>query len=247
MSAEQQRTLDELAEDFAGKLTALTRGVLGEGSPRFHALNMGRRVRVAPISADERVRRIPVSIDGVERLSLLACYYCCWDGQSEFLATDHSEVHVNYKDVPDPLLRFEYERRLREPPGAHVQIHAHRDEMAYLLRLADGGRPGRKLRHDRLPRLSEMHVPVGGHRVRPSLEDVLLFLHREFGIDTVQGWKGVIAQHLEEWRLLQLKSAVRDAPDAAAEVLRKLGYQVEAPKVVSPRRPGADSVKLFWP
>lgn len=246
VNAEPQRTLDELADDFASKLTALTRGVLGKDSPRFHAVNMGPRIRVAPINENERVQRIPISIDGNEKLSLLACYYCCWDGASEFLATDQSDVHLFYDGVSDPLMRFEYVRKSKEPPGAHVQIHAHRDEMAYLLRLADRGRPREGMRRDRLPRLAEMHVPVGGHRMRPSLEDVLLFLRREFGIDTAPTWRATIREHLEEWRLLQLKSAVRDAPEAAVEVLRNLGYQVEAPKVVSPR-PAPESVKLFWP
>lgn len=245
MSAEQQQKLNELADGFAGKLTELTRGVLGEESPRFHALNMGNRVRVAPIHDDEKVLRIPVRIGGVVRMSLLVRYFCCWDGHSAFLATDQSHVHLYYADVPDPLLRFEYERKSQEPPGAHVQVHAHRDEMAYLLRLSDAGRPGEKFRHDRLPRLSEMHLPVGGHRMRPSLEDVLLFLKREFGIDTAADWRTVIDRHLEEWRLTQLKSAVRDAPEAAAEVLRGLGYGVGAPKVTAPR--SGEPAKLFWP
>jgi hypothetical protein len=119
--------------------------------------------------------------------------------------------------------------------------------MAYLLRLAERkGRPRSGLRSGKLPRLSEMHLPVGGHRMRPSLEDVLLFLEREFAIDVVDGWRNVIDEYLREYRLLQLMSAVRDAPEAAAEVLRDLKYVVEAPKVVPPRA-APDDAKLFWP
>ncbi|KAF4409590.1 MULTISPECIES: hypothetical protein [Streptomyces] len=246
MTRDEPASLDVLATEFADKLTLLTRGVLGEDSPRFHAIETGHRLRVAPIKADERSRRIPISINGEPCLSLLVCYYCCWDGSSTFLATDQADIKLFYDRTPDPLLRFEYVRGSNEPPGAHIQVHAHRDEMAYLLRLAEAGRPKQGLKRRKLPRLSEMHLPVGGHRMRPALEDVLLFLHREFAVDVVPGWRNVIRDHLHEWRRLQLKSAVRDSPDDAAEVLRAMGYLVEPPKVRGPR-PAPDAVKLFWP
>lgn len=234
------------AAGFADQLTSLTRGVLGEDTPRFHAINMGSKIRVSPIREDEVLQRIPISIDGEPRLSLMVRFYCCWDGSSTFMATDQADVHVFYAGVPDPLLRYEYVRSSKEPPGAHVQVHAHRDEMAYLLRLAEKGRPKQGLKRNRLPRLSEMHLPVGGHRMRPALEDVLLFLKREFAIDTVEGWKTVIDEHLRDWRLMQLKTAVRDAPDTAAQVLRSLGYSVVEPTVPEARQ-APDDVKLFWP
>ncbi|WP_409469100.1 hypothetical protein [Streptomyces sp. HC307] len=246
MTAEGMSRLDELATAFADDLTALTRGVLGEDTPRFAALNMGQRVRVSPISADEKVLRIPISVNGEPVLSLMARYYCCWDGSSTFLATDQADIHVHYAGISDPLIRFEYVRSSKEPPGAHIQVHAHRDEMAYLLRLADAGRPRQGYRRRKLPRLSEMHLPVGGHRMRPALEDVLLFLKREFAVDTAEKWRTVIDEHLRNWREIQLMSAVRDAPEAAAEVLRALGYAVQPPKVVRPRV-SQDDVKLYWP
>lgn len=246
MKADEASPLAIQAAAFADMLTDLTRGVLGDGTPPFRALNMGARIRVAPITDAEVIQRIPIRINGQDRLSLMVRYYCCWDDTSTFMATDQTDVHLFYGGVADPLIRFEYVRDSKEPPGAHIQVHAHRDEMAYLLRLADSGRPKRGLKNDRLPRLSEIHIPVGGHRMRPALEDVLLFLKREFAIDTVEGWRTVLEASLMDWRLTQLKSAVRDAPEAAAETLRRLGYVVEAPKMVRPRQ-SPDSVKLFWP
>ncbi|MFD5160603.1 hypothetical protein ACFWMJ_21430 [Streptomyces hawaiiensis] len=243
---EEMSRLDELATAFADDLTSLTRGVLGEDAPRFAALNMGQRVRVSPISADEKVMRIPVSVNNDPVLSLMVRYYCCWDGSSTFLATDQADIHVHYAGISDPLIRFEYVRSSKEPPGAHIQVHAHRDEMAYLLRLADSGRPKQGNRRRRMPRLSEMHLPVGGHRMRPALEDVLLFLKREFAIDTAETWRTVIDERLRNWRVIQLMSAVRDAPDAAAEVLRALGYTVQQPSVVR-QRTSPDHIKLYWP
>ncbi|MEU6497558.1 hypothetical protein ABZ890_45635 [Streptomyces sp. NPDC046984] len=246
MTAEETSKLDELATTFADDLTALTRGVLGEDALRFAALNVGNRVRVSPMSTDERVQRVPVSVNGEAILSLMIRYYCCWDGSSTFLATDQADIHVHYAGISDPLIRFEYVRSSKEPPGAHIQVHAHRDEMAYLLRLADAGRPKQGFRRRKLPRLSEMHLPVGGHRMRPALEDVLLFLKREFAIDTAPTWRSTLDEHLRNWRKIQMMSAVRDAPEAAAEVLRAMGYKVDPPMVVSPRTPD-ENVKLYWP
>ncbi|MFE2047952.1 hypothetical protein ACFXAS_05555 [Streptomyces sp. NPDC059459] len=242
---EETSKLDELAAKFADDLTGLTRGVLGEDTPRFAALNMGTRVRVSPIAADERELRIPVSINGEAVLSLRVRYFCCWDGSSKFLATDQADIHVHYAGIPDPLIRFEYVRTSKEPPGAHIQVHAHRDEMAYLLRLADAGRPRRGLKRRKLPRLSEMHLPVGGHRMRPALEDVLLFMQREFAVDTVPGWRSVIEKRLKTWREIQLMSSVRDAPEVAAEALRAMGYRVE--RTFPTPRGSQDDVKLYWP
>lgn len=237
--------LDEEAAEFATKLTELTRGVLGQDSPLFSAQTIDHRVRVAPLAADGRSMRIPICIDGQRCLNLHVQYFCCWDGPKQFLAIDRADVHVFFEGANDPLLRYEYLRHCEEPPGAHVQLHAHRDEMAYLLRLGEKkkGRPAKKMRQGKLPRLAELHFPVGGHRFRPSLEDVLLMLEREFAIDVTDGWRDVVGKHLQEWRLLQVKSVARDAHETAAEVLRELGYTVTAPEGIGAQRPG----RLFWP
>lgn len=238
-------TLDEKAAEFATKLTQLTRGVLGQDSPSFFALTSGDRVRVVPTDADRRNVRIPITINEEHSLDLHVEYKCCWDGPGRFLAIDKADLHVYIVGANDPLMRYEYVRSCKEPPGAHLHVQAHRDEMAYLLRLSEKNKskPAVKMKQRRLPRLAELHFPVGGHRFRPSLEDVLLMLEREFAIDVADGWRAVVNQHLEEWRLLQVKSVARDAHETAAEVLRELGYTVTAPEGIGVQRPG----RLFWP
>ncbi|MFC9244595.1 hypothetical protein ACFT7S_11360 [Streptomyces sp. NPDC057136] len=245
MSAEEA-TLEDKATEFADTFTALTRGVLGPDSPRFAALNVGNRIRVAPLAADGRSMRIPVKIDGERCLNLHVQHFCCWDGTNKYIATDRADVHVFFEGVQDPLLRYEYLRDSRNPPGAHLQIHAHRDEMAYLLRLGEKkkGRPAAMMRKGKLPRLAEMHLPVGGHRMRPAFEDVLLLLEREFAIDVEPDWRAVLDVHLRNWRILQLKAAVRDAHESAAETLRDIGYTVEPPKGMEPQREWS---RLYWP
>ena len=75
----------------------------------------------------------------------------------------------------------------------------------------------------------------GGHRFRPCLEDVLEALANEFGIDVKDGWREAIREGREEWRRMQLRAAVRDAPRDVAEVLRSMGYEV-----IDPAEPPAD-------
>ncbi|MFC0247381.1 hypothetical protein ACFFIO_02585 [Citricoccus parietis] len=74
--------------------------------------------------------------------------------------------------------------------------------------------------------MQELHFPMGGHRFRPALEDVLEMLIDEFGIDNDQNAREALKRGRLVWRQTQTKSAVRDDPESAVEVLRGLGYDV---------------------
>ncbi|GFH78121.1 MULTISPECIES: hypothetical protein [Streptomyces diastaticus group] len=251
MTADEAR-LEAKATGFAETLTALTRGVLGPDSPRFSAGYSGTRVLVAPLDEDGMTATsIPVAIDQVPCLQLHIQHFCCWDTAGQYLATDRADVKVFFESSLEPLLRHEYVRKGKNPPGAHLQVHAHRDELAYLLRLAERKQssPSGKSRRGKPPRVSEIRFPVGGHRFRPGLEDVLLLLEREFAIDVEPGWRKIIEAETGKWRQSRLRAAVRDAPDVAAAVLRDLGYAVDPPQgdgLPAPRSSGMDS-RLYWP
>ncbi|MFI6624287.1 hypothetical protein [Streptomyces sp. NPDC050528] len=238
--------LHKVAEDFAEELTATLSGVLPR-APRFHAFRTGRKLWVTTVAgeASELTQsRIELYINGEPELTLAMNYYCCWDQAAEFLAVDKSTLALHYRQDPEPLLRYEYVRGWTWPPGAHMHVHAHHNQISWLQRLSDSGRPGRMLQRKRRPGLAELHFPVGGHRMRPSLEDVLLMIVHEFDVDTVAGWEGVLTDGIRRWRDKQLRSAVRDAPDQAVEVLRAMGYQIAAPD--SPAAPAAPA-KLYLP
>ncbi|GAB3305110.1 hypothetical protein GCM10027298_23950 [Epidermidibacterium keratini] len=51
----------------------------------------------------------------------------------------------------------------------------------------------------------------------------------EFGVDTADGWHTNLEDGREKWRRKQLRSAVRDSPREAADVLRRMGYEVYVP------------------
>ncbi|MFI8928240.1 hypothetical protein ACIG3E_11265 [Streptomyces sp. NPDC053474] len=228
--------LHKAAEGFAEELTSTMRGVL-PSAPRFHAISQGRRVWVTTACEDEdgldpRKCRIEVLIGGAVEMTLAVGYYCCWDQANQFLAVDNSGIEVFFQHDVEPLFRYEYVRKATGrgwPPGAHFHIHAHHNLLPWLQRLSGTGRPATRIRQGRRPGLAELHFVVGGHRMRPSLEDVLMMVVREFGVDTVDGWEAVLNDGIRKWRDKQLRAAVRDSPVQAIEVLRSLGCKIDVP------------------
>src|SRR5262249_40305270 len=146
---------------------------------------------------------LKLTINGIHRLNLLIKLHLCWDSGQDFLAVDKSFFHVRAEGKDDtPLFRFEYVRRAtRDVRCSHVQIHAHRDELTYLLMHAEKARPATRVRRDKIPRVAEFHFPNGGHRFRPCIEDILHALILEFGVDAQQEWRTAVEEGREDWRI----------------------------------------------
>ncbi|MEV4658094.1 hypothetical protein [Micromonospora sp. NPDC049301] len=172
----------------------------------------------------------PLHIGGTRRLDLFVKLNCCWDRGASFLAVEESWFHVIPVGDKVPLFRYEYLRRANGSiPAAHVHVHAHRDEFAYALVAGEKGKARQRWRAGKPPRMAEFHFPVGGHRFRPCIEDVLNAVVVEFGVDHVDGWEAAVRAGREQWRRTQLRAAVCDAPDEAVAALRGLGYDVKPP------------------
>ena len=121
-----------------------------------------------------------------------------------------------------PAIRFEYERDKSSVPAAH--IHVHGDGGLLSPGLMKNGKKG-----SRTGDWQNLHLPVGGHRFRPSLEDFLYFVINECGFRGRAEWEDTLLTSRVSWLDKQCAAATRDAPDVAAEALRALGYQVTAP------------------
>ncbi|QKW36302.1 hypothetical protein HUT06_21575 [Actinomadura sp. NAK00032] len=253
MLAEDEEQLTRQADTFASDLTRTVQGVLGPDVPAFEAVyergkRGARRLLVRSRTPEgEPSPPIPIKIDGKCRLELIVQLQCTWDGHRSFLAIEDSKAHVRMMRKPEPLFRWEY---LRHPesnvPCAHFHVHAHRDEAVYLLLTGKGDNARIRKRAAQLdadtpviPQLSDLHLPLGGPRFRPCLEDVLQFLVEEFGIDCEVGWKDAIHKGRRAWRRLQTGVVVRDCPDEAVRVLKDLGYAIEPPT-----EPRAESNKI---
>jgi hypothetical protein len=221
------RSLAEQADSFAQELQGLLDGVLpGQRVIRSVQAADGRRYVVRPEGDDVQARRLPLTIDGEQLASLQLDIYLSLDRVGRYLKATRSDVVVHSVLDRQPLVRLEYRADMQDAPVAHWQFHAERGAFTHLLSHASRTRPRQVRRpHD----LSALHLPVGGERYRPCLEDVLQFLVEDCGVDAVPGWRTAVTAGRERWRRRQLASAVRDAPGVAVRILGELGYRVEPP------------------
>jgi hypothetical protein len=221
--------LVEEVSPFAEQLMATLGGVL-EREILF-AVDVGleaekRHVIVQPEGGEP----IVINIDGRPVFELVVRYLCVWNASKEYFAVDESEMTVSVVGVNESLFHFDYKREMGgSVPVAHVNVHANRDEIIYAMMLGTKKRARRRAKATdagTVPRLSQLHIPVGGHRFRPSVEDVLEMLIHEFGIDAATDALPRLRAARAEYRTTQVRASVTDDPEAAAAVLRDLGYSV---------------------
>ncbi|MCA0145598.1 hypothetical protein [Blastococcus sp. LR1] len=167
---------------------------------------------------------IPLLVGGEVLATLSLAMFLSLDRSETFLKTVRSDFIVKSTLHRQPLIRLDYRADMDRAPSAHWQFHAERGAFSHLLARAHALDPTRvNMPHD----LGSLHIPVGGERFRPCLEDFLQFLIQECGIDRRDGWLRVLEEGRRRWRLRQLAATIRDAQDHTADVLRGLGWAVE--------------------
>lgn len=177
---------------------------------------------------------IPLQVDRMVVLRLELDYALTLDSRDEWLKVESSTFAVRPEGNGEPFFRYDYQSQPRSIPSAHINIHAHRDDLIAAL---IGGRSSTRARRRRtrfiddgqLPRFSKFHFPVGGRRFRPCLEDLLESVIDEFGIDCADGYREVLQRGRRSYRESQMKATVRSSPGIAVEVLRSMGYRVTEP------------------
>ncbi|MDQ4501516.1 hypothetical protein [Sinomonas sp. ASV322] len=223
-------SLEAQAERFAEDLTETVSDVV-PGIAAFAATSLssdaGERflVRQSPNTG------IALRVGDEPLLTLTVEYRCRLDGHDRYLAVDESSIKVfaGSRAAGEPLFRFEYVRSTHDGvPAAHLHVHAHRDALTYVMaRCGDStGRARRRQQTAQVPRSDELHFPLGGHRFRPCLEDVLEMLITELGVDHPDAARAALRAGRESWRRTQTRSVVRDAPSEAIAALEDLGYEV---------------------
>lgn len=225
-------------ERFAASLTSTLRAVLGDDAHELTAAEMGEsRFVVTTAQPGGYV----LTVGGEPFLVLRVRFLCGWDAPRRFTRVDRSEIHLlPAGNDTRPLIRYEYGPTTPRLPSAHV--HVHTDDPRIVEALASAGaRTSRSKRHAKSAakgksQTADLHLPLGGPRFRPPLEDVLHMVVEEFGVDAPDGWHTHLADGREGWRRIQTKAVVRDAPEDAAEALRSMGYEVTLPD--DEERPG---------
>lgn len=170
--------------------------------------------------------RIPLYVDGEHLADLTVEIYLGMDRHGKYLKTVLSKMAVHSTLDRQPLMRLEFDAAMHTAPIVHWHVHAERGALSHLLARSHAVRPGQvKAPHQ----MSSLHIPVGGERFRPCIEDLLQFLIEECGIDPLPDWRDAVDEGRERWRRRQIRTVARDAPAEAAQVLRDLGWTVEAP------------------
>jgi hypothetical protein len=206
-------SLEDQARQFANELAELLEAVLPDAPPVVAEL-LADRVVVAPADA------VPLSVQGERLASLEVHIRCRLDSRGTWLAIDQSAYKLRLDADSTPLLRLEYVRDAHTAPSAHIQVHAQRGALSHLL-----SRSGHPAPHD----MSKLHLPVGGARFRPCLEDLLQLLIVECRVDALEGWMEAVVAGRARWRATQARAVTRDFPREAADVLRQMGYEVISP------------------
>lgn len=152
-----------------------------------------------------------------------------WLGFSMRLERDHEDKYLMVRQSvmllsssPDPsdvLLHYDYERdKADDYPDAHLQICA-----------SSGSWEQVGVRLDGSPRLLErMHLPVGGRRFRPTLEDIVEFLITEKLAEPKVEWKSAVELGRERFRQKQLRAAIRRDPETARSALTDIDAEAKS-------------------
>lgn len=158
-------------------------------------------------------------------------FECTLDRTSQFLAVQKSSFQVGASvSSGQPLFRYEFDRGMTTVPQAHLHVHGHRDSLTYVMMRSGSSPIRRRNRDDRVPLVQDLYFPLGTHRFRPCLEDVLQMLVDEFGVDH-QGDSSTRAlpEGRRMWHRLQTRAVVRDDVSSAIAALTERGCRVEPP------------------
>lgn len=158
-----------------------------------------------------------------------------------YLTVAKSAYVVSAGDPPVELFHYDYERDKPNYPDAHMQVLAGGPTWAELL-AASGKNPDS---------LGKLHLPVGGKRYRPALEDIIEALIVEGILAPEAGWERVLEDGRSKFRRSQLKAAIRRDPDTAVAALQALNYTVIEPdrsaEVIEFKRPERPKTRRWRP
>ncbi len=209
--------LAEQAQEFGQEMAELLLATLpGMPDPPIEILQAGGRVIIRSISPD----LLPLYAEDERIAGMKISAACQMDTTGQYLAVEESTYDLLAEVDRAPLLRIHYRRYQQSEPAAHIHVHGHRGALSHLL-----SQTGHESPHD----MASLHIPVGGARFRPCLEDFIQFLLCECLFDAEPGWRAHVDAGRERWRRRQAAVVARDVPEEAARVLRELGYTVEAP------------------
>jgi hypothetical protein len=212
--------LERDARIFAHELNDLLNATVCDG-PRLSCVVSPGRARSRAvigykISRDQLDLQecLPITVGSAPKIWLGFSMRLERDHQDKYLMVRQSVMLLSVSpNLTDVLLHYDYERdKPDDYPDAHLQVCA--TSAAWE---AVGVRPDGSNRP-----LERMHLPVGGRRFRPTLEDIVEFLITENLAQAKPGWENAVAEGRERFRQKQLRAAIRRDPETARSALADL-------------------------
>lgn len=206
------------AQAFADDVANLLQSTVADDAP-IRAEVQGDRVLVAALDVDGGTILIPLVINGQRAAQLRVEYECVWDHERKYLAIEESRYALLSSVIAEPILRFEYRREDTSPArAAHIHAHGECTQLGALYAAAGVVNKAN---------LQRLHLPVGGKRFRPCLEDMIEFLVNDLSVDAKPGWHARVEAGRDRWYGYQLAATMRRYEHQAVKVMRQLGYTVQ--------------------
>ena len=235
--------LETQAKDFANKITNIVQ-CFDDNAKAFKVDILGK----------EKTHSATVEIYNDDGFSLFtnkepnfhieAQWTCRYDAYGQWLRVERSGFKV-FNGIEDkrPIFRYEYDSANGQNlPSAHIHFHGDHPDMnqhgafdnlsGAFEDCGDGSPRSKRRQKGKKKKLSDLHFPVGGSRFRPILEDVLLMLIEEYGINPEKDRKETIKlleENVEKWRTIQAQTIVRDVPSIVVNTLKEMGYTITPP------------------
>ncbi len=217
------KNLDSQARQFAKQTSTLLNNTVTSGVRVSQLVTQaGHRIMGVGVSRKDPVPRpIPISHsrhNPVVHLYLMHSYELDPEGVYLTMTSSTMSLYTSPDMGDDQLIvGIDYDRSSpNQYPGAHLHVAGTREDLdsVYL----GNARKTRKLR--------DLHLPVGGKRFRPTLEDLIEFMVTEEMVLPHNDWRTTLDDHRALWETIQLKAAVRRNQQAAADALKESGWHV---------------------
>lgn len=211
--------LEQTSRTFASQLSELLNATVCSG-PKLRSVVFPKYTVIGYNVSRDNVRGegIPLRISRDPKFFLSLSFRLGPDDHEEFLMVLSSAMILSTEPEvtnDNMLLHYDYERHKGDGyPEAHLQVCASSEAWETAGRRHDGD----------VRLLNKLHLPVGGRRFRPTLEDIIEFLIVERLTQCRPNWKEAVENSRSSFREKQLRAAIRQHPDVARDQLQCDGH-----------------------